>query len=208
MKNMWNQRYDVPEYVFGTEPNQFLREQVHHLQPGMTVLAVADGEGRNGVWLAQQGFNVWSVDASSVAQTKAKQLAAVRNVQLHFECADMLTWDWDKHRFDAIVAIFIQFTGAVDRERLFSAMKAALNPGGVLLLQGYTSRQLAYRTGGPSVLENLYTETIVRNMLSGLEIIQLREHDRDISEGAHHHGMSALIDVVAFKPQSAQPRVP
>ncbi len=80
-------------------------------------------------------------------------------------------------------------------------MKLALNPGGVLLLQGYTSRQLEYRTGGPNVLENLYTETIVRNMLDGLDIIQLREHDSQISEGAHHHGMSALIDVVARKPK-------
>ena len=198
---MWNQRYDVPEYVFGTEPNQFLREQVRHLQPGMTVLAVADGEGRNGVWLAQQDLAVWSVDASSVAQTKARHLAAERGVTLHFECADMLTWDWGKQHFDAIVAIFIQFTGAADRERLFSAMKLALNPGGVLLLQGYTPRQLEYRTGGPSVLENLYTETIVRNMLDGLDIVQLREHDSQISEGAHHHGMSALIDVVAIKPK-------
>ncbi|ARU30571.1 SAM-dependent methyltransferase [Sulfuriferula sp. AH1] len=197
---MWDERYDVPEFIFGTEPNVFLTQQAYRLTPGQRVLAVADGEGRNGVWLAQQGLSVLSVEGSGVAQAKAKKLAQERGVSLDFECADLLQWQWDEARFDAVVAIFIQFAAPAGRKILFDGMKAALKPGGLLLLQGYTPRQLEFKTGGPSSAENMYTEAMLRELLAGWEIVQLHEHDEHISEGAHHHGMSALIDVVARKP--------
>lgn len=197
---MWDERYNVPEFIFGTEPNVFLTQQAYRLTPGQRVLAVADGEGRNGVWLAQQGLSVLSVEGSAVAQAKAKKLAQERGVSLDFECADLLQWQWGEARFDAVVAIFIQFAAPAGRKILFDGMKAALKPGGLLLLQGYTPRQLEFKTGGPSSAENMYTEAMLREMLAGWEILQLHEHDEHISEGAHHHGMSALIDVVARKP--------
>lgn len=196
---MWDQRYDVEEYVYGTEPNRFLREQIHHLTPDMQVLSVADGEGRNGVWLAEQGMQVLSVDASCVAQTKAKKLAAERGVEMTFECADLLNWNWATNRFDAIAAIFIQFANAADRKVLFAHLHAALKPGGLLLLQGYTVRQLEYRTGGPGSVEQLYTAPMLRALLEDFDFLELREHDSHISEGTYHYGMSALIDVVARK---------
>ena len=198
---MWDARYNVPEFIFGTEPNVFLTQQAYRLTPGQRVLAVADGEGRNGVWLAQQGLSVLSVEGSSVAQAKAKKLAQARGVSPDFECADLLQWQWGEARFDAVVAIFIQFTGPADRQKMFEGMKAALKPGGLLILQGYTPRQLEYKTGGPPVAENMYTEAILMELLAGLEIVLLQEHDEHTSEGAHHHGMSALIDVVARKPK-------
>lgn len=200
MKKMWNERYAVSEYVFGTEPNQFLREQLKHLKPNMQLLSVADGEGRNGVWLAEQGMLVLSVDASEVAQQKAVRLAAERKVVMQIECVDLLQWDWGIERFDAVVAIFIQFVGAQEREKIFSLMKQALKPGGVLLLQGYTPRQLDYRTGGPSNVDNLYTAPMLRALLAGWEVLHWAEHDSVINEGKGHAGMSALIDVVVRKP--------
>ncbi|MDR3391041.1 MAG: class I SAM-dependent methyltransferase [Sulfuriferula sp.] len=197
---MWDQRYNVPEFIFGTEPNVFLQQQAYRLTAGQRVLAVADGEGRNGVWLAQQGLSVLSVEGSSVALAKAQKLAQERNVTLDFECADLLQWHWGEARFDAVVAIFIQFVGPAGRDILFNGMKAALRPGGLLLVQGYTPRQLEFKTGGPSAAENMYTEPMLQELLAGWEILHLREHDEHISEGEHHSGMSALIDLVARKP--------
>ena len=196
----WNERYNVAEFIFGTHTNGFLQQQVHRLTAGQRVLAVADGEGRNGVWLAEQGLSVLSIDSADVAQVKAKRLALERGVSVDFECADLLTWQWGEARFDVIVAIFIQFVGAAGREVIFDGIQAALKPGGLLILQGYTPRQLEFKTGGPPVAENMYTESMLRERFNGWEILHLSEHDEHISEGAHHHGMSALIDLVARKP--------
>lgn len=198
---MWDQRYNVDEYVYGTAPNVFLREQLGVLTSGMHVLSVADGEGRNGVWLAEKNMQVLSVDASSVAQEKAKRLATQRGVEMAFECADVLDQNWwGSARFDAVVAIFIQFADAAGRGIVFDGIKSALKPGGLLLLQGYTTRQLVFNTGGPSTVDNLYTDEMLCGLLSGWDILHWCEHDSHISEGRFHHGMSALIDVIVRKP--------
>jgi len=198
MSEVWNQRYGTTEgYLFGTLPNAFLLSQQHLLKPGAYCLAVADGEGRNGVWLAELGLRVLSVDSSIVALNKARKLAGQRGVGVEFEQADLLQWDWGKHRFDVVVAIFIQFAAPEQRVQMFENIRRCLKPGGLLLLQGYTPRQLEYRTGGPSQAENLYTETLLRDAFSEWDILHLHEHDDFISEGSAHHGMSALIDMVA-----------
>lgn len=199
MSDFWDERYAGDGYLFGTEPNAFLRSQQALLKQGAYCLAVADGEGRNGVWLAGQGLRVLSVEASAVALNKAKKLAQQRAVNVDFELADLLQWDWGVNRFDVVVAIFIQFTGAEQRGEMFAKIKRCLKPGGLLLLQGYTPRQLEYKTGGPPVAENLYTEPMLRSAFSEMEIIHLREHDDIIREGTGHRGMSALIDLVAKK---------
>lgn len=197
--NIWDERYAGADYHFGTEPNAFLVAQRDLLQAGGHCLAVADGEGRNGVWLAEQGLRVLSVDSSPVALNKAKALAQQRGVAVDFEQVDLLQWDSPENRFDAVAAIFIQFAAPAQREQLFANIKRSLKPGGLLLLQGYTPRQLEYRTGGPSQVENLYTEALLRESFSDMEILHLREHDDIIREGAGHSGMSALIDLVARK---------
>jgi cyclopropane fatty-acyl-phospholipid synthase-like methyltransferase len=196
---MWDERYAGDEYLFGTEPNAFLLSQQALLKPGAYCLAVADGEGRNGVWLAGQGLRVLSAEASAVALNKAKKLAQQRGVNVDFELADLLQWDWGVDRFDVVAAIFIQFTGPEQRGQMFANIKRCLKPGGLLLLQGYTPRQLEYKTGGPPVAENLYTEPMLRSAFADMEILHLREHDDIIREGAGHSGMSALIDLVAKK---------
>lgn len=198
-REMWDGHYAERHYIFGTEPNVFLASQKALLVPGQRALAVADGEGRNGVWLAQQGLQVVSVDFSAPAVEKARKLAAERGVQVEFHVADVMEWDWPQQAFDIVAAIFIQFAPPRERAILFQRIKDALKPGGHLILQGYTPKQLEYRTGGPSAAENMYTEDLLRQAFADMDILHLREHEDFIAEGTKHYGMSALIDMVARK---------
>jgi cyclopropane fatty-acyl-phospholipid synthase-like methyltransferase len=134
-----------------------------------------------------------------VALDKAKKLAQQRGVAIDFEQADLAQWQWGESRFDMVAAIFIQFAPPPLREQMFAGIRRCLKPGGLLLLQGYTPRQLEYKTGGPPVAENMYTEALLRNAFGDMEIMHLREHDDHIGEGTGHSGMSALIDLVARK---------
>jgi cyclopropane fatty-acyl-phospholipid synthase-like methyltransferase len=193
----WEQRYATTEYVYGTTPNLFLQSCKTHLQPGQRVLSIADGEGRNGVWLARQELQVVAIDASANAQAKARRLATDNGVNMQFIHANLLDWAWPTAAFDVVVAIFIQFLSPEERQQIFAAMKSALKPGGLLIVQGYTPKQLEYRTGGPSSIDHLYTREQLTALLDGLEILELTEHDTEIAEGSGHHGMAALIDAVA-----------
>ncbi|MEN6586999.1 MAG: class I SAM-dependent methyltransferase [Sulfuricella sp.] len=164
------------------------------------MLSVADGEGRNGVWLAEQGLAVLAVDFSEKALQKSRKLAESRGVALQTELVDVHTWDWGENRFDVVVAIFIQFASSQERPALHRTIQRALKPGGLLLLQGYTPKQLEFRTGGPSNRDNLYNAADLQHDFSAMEILQLRENETVISEGPGHSGMSALVDLVARKP--------
>lgn len=198
--SQWNARFAVEDYVFGTKPNLFLTQQAEHLPTEAKVLSVADGEGRNGVWLAALGHDVTSIDIAETGLAKARKLAQERGVSLDLQQADLATWDWPESRFDAVVAIFIQFADPSLRARIFAGMQRATRPGGLILLQGYRPEQIAYSTGGPSIPDNLYTETMLRAAFAGWEIEHFATHDSVIEEGAGHSGMSALIDLVARKP--------
>lgn len=198
----WSARYRDAgdDYLFGTAPNAFLSAQAGRFAAGMSVLAVADGEGRNSVWLAEQGCAVTATEISPVALAKAAKLARARQVAVDFVEADLLRWDWPLAAFDAVVGIFIQFVGPAEREILFAGMQAAVKSGGLLLLQGYTPKQLEYRTGGPSAVENLYTAELLRSAFAGWELLEMREHENVMAEGRGHAGRAALIDLVARKP--------
>jgi SAM-dependent methyltransferase len=197
--DFWERRFASDDYVFGTEPNAFLRAQAHRLRRGQSALAIADGEGRNGVWLASQGLDVLSIDFSPSALAKAAALAATRGVPLRTEQADLDNWPWPEAAFDVVAAIFIQFAGPERRPAIFNGIKRTLKPGGLLLLQGYRPEQLANGTGGPPVAENMYTRALLEQAFADLAIVALTEHDSIIQEGAGHRGMSALIDLVAVK---------
>ena len=197
---MWDERFRADEYVYGTEPNDFLVRVADQLPEQSRILALADGEGRNGVWLAKQGHHVHSVDGSKIALKKARVLAEQADVSIEFEQADLINWRWPQNQYDAVVAIFIQFAGPEARRRLFENVITSLKPGGLLVLQGYRTEQLAYGTGGPPQEENLYTEQLLKSELSGLDVLMLRAHDSVINEGMGHSGMSALIDYVGRKP--------
>ncbi|RDD95919.1 class I SAM-dependent methyltransferase [Acidovorax sp. BoFeN1] len=196
----WNQRYAAENHLFGQEPNDYLRAQAHHLAPGGRVLCVADGDGRNSVWLARQGLQVDAFDISDVGVAKARQLAANAQVAVNYSVADCDQWPWPTATYDAVAAIFVQFADPAMRERLFANMVAALKPGGVLVLQGYTPRQLEYKTGGPPILSHLYTPEMIRSAFAGLQIIELRDYEAVLNEGTQHCGQSALLGLVARKP--------
>ena len=199
---MWNDRYAKPGYLFGTEPAQFMPAHKAYLKPGLTALAVADGEGRNSVYMAAQGVQVTAMDSADVAVEKARALAQAAGVEVDFNIADIAKWDWGAKSYDLVVGMFIQFVGAEGRAAQFAGMKQAVKPGGHILLHGYTPKQLEFGTGGPPFVENLYTEDMLRDAFSDFEIVELRAYEREIDEGAGHSGMSALIDLVARKPSS------
>lgn len=196
---LWNERYRIDEYLYGTQPNAFLAREAHRLAPGSTILAIADGEGRNSVFLAEQGHRVVATDVSKQAIAKARRLAKERRVDVEHRLADLAGWDWPEEEFDAVVGIFIQFAGPELRTEMFDAFHRTLKPGGLLLLEGYRDKQLEFGTGGPRNIENLYTEGLLREAFGDWHIDLLTSYDAVIEEGAGHSGMSALIDLVARK---------
>lgn len=202
-EGFWSARYrDAGNtYLFGTTANRFLASHADLFVPDATVLSVADGEGRNSVWLASEGLRVTATEISAVALEKARKLAAGQHVAIDFVLTDAVSWDYPKNTFDYVVAIFIQFATPAQRAIIFEGMKRALKPGGYLLLQGYTPKQLEYRTGGPAAAENLYTEAMLRDAFADLELIELHEYEDVLEEGTGHNGRSALIGMVARKPE-------
>ena len=152
----WNRRYAGDEFLFGTEPNAWLREHVGSLPTAGRVLCVADGEGRNSVWLAQQGFQVDAFDIADRAVDKARAFARRQGVSVNFAVADVDGYAWPEAAYDGIAAIFAQFADPDTRTRLFERISRSLKPGGVLVLQGYTPKQLDYRTGGPPILSCVF----------------------------------------------------
>lgn len=196
----WDERYATDSYIFGTAPNQFLASQSGLIRAGMRALAIADGEGRNGVWLAEQGVHVHAVDYSAVALEKARKLAEERRVTLAFEQVDVLDWNWPEAAYDLVVAIFIQFVPPPARDRIIAGIRRTLKSGGLLILQGYTPKQVEFGTGGPPDAINMYTADLLNSWFGDWNITHLKEHESFVNEGSHHHGMSALVDMVASKP--------
>ena len=199
MKPDWNKKYEQAGFFYGTEAAAFLHEQVEHLVPGASALAVADGEGRNSVFMAAQGQEVVALDSSAVGMEKAKALASERGVSVDYRLADMRNWEWEEEEYDVVAAIFIQFAEPGFRDALFEGMKRTLKPGGILLLHGYTPKQVEFGTGGPPCGDNMYTTELLQNAFSDMEVLRLQAYERELDEGPGHSGMSALIDLVARK---------
>ena len=193
----WNQRFAGEQYFFGTEPNIWLREHAHVWQSGDRVLCVADGEGRNSVWLAGRGLAVDAFDIAPAGVQKARRLAAAHSAVVSYAVMDCDACLWPETVYDGVAAIFVQFADPAMRERLFANMLRTLKPGGTLVLQGYTPKQLQYRTGGPPVKSHLYTKSLLRTAFRAMRILELREYEAEIAEGSGHSGRSALIGMVA-----------
>jgi len=195
----WDERFGDTEYIFGIKPNEFLKSQRSLFGREVKVLAVADGEARNGVWLAECGCDVTSLDISSVAQRKAKSLAQAREVKLDFVLADALSWNFPLEKYDCVVCIFIQFSDPIERMALFSNIDKTLKKGGRLVLQGYGLDQLNYQSGGPGKRENLYSVPLLKDLLRDWEMELIEEYESVLDEGPKHQGMASLISVVARK---------
>lgn len=200
---MWEQRYATAEFVFGKSPALFLQDHDAYLTPDQSALSIADGEGRNSVFMATKGMAVRALENAPSALAKARILAKEHDVTVDIVETDVFDYDWGAQGFDLTVGIFIQFVGPKKRETLFQGMKEATNPGGLIMLHGYTPQQLEFGTGGPKAVENLYTEENLRASFDGWTVLECRAYIRDIDEGCGHSGQSALIDFIARKPISA-----
>lgn len=205
-QDFWDRRYEAEGYLFGREPNGFVKSQAHLFGPGSHVLAIADGEGRNGVFVARQGAKVTSVDFSAPAQEKARKLAKDFGVEITFEQRDVFDWRGADGAYDIVLAIFIQFAPPEKRKILFDNIKRLVKPGGLVVMQGYRPEQIDYKTGGPPQAENMYTSEILRTAFSGFDIQHLEEYDKIVDEGRGHSGLSALIDMIARRPEHRKPK--
>ena len=194
---MWDERYETAEYVFGTEPNDFLAEHARELRG--PVLSIAEGEGRNGVFLASLGLEVHGVDGSEVGLGKAQALARSRNVEIRTEVADLETFEPEAERYGAVVSISAHLPSAI-RKRLYPLLERCLVPGGIFLLEAYSEAQLERDTGGPKDLDMLMTTGKIRGELPGLEPLHLRELVREVNEGRRHRGAAAVVQFIGRKP--------
>jgi SAM-dependent methyltransferase len=195
----WDARYQADGYLYGTRPNAFLVEHAYLLNPDMRVLMAGDGEGRNGVWLAEQGMKVVSVDFSPVALQKATKLALDRGVRLMAVCADLTDWDWPVAEYDAAVAVFLHLPS--DRRRaVHRALQAAVKPNGPILIEAFAPDQLSYDTGGPKSAEMLYSAEDLRKDFAEAAIVDLEETVVRLNEGDGHAGNAAVVRLVARAP--------
>lgn len=199
----WDAHFAQDGYIYGSAPAAFVARQAWRIAPGSRLLSVAEGEGRNAVFLAEQGARVTAFDGSGIGLAKARRLAAERGVSLDLHHADIAGWDWDSGgqggAFDAVLGVFFQFAAPPLRAQIFAGMARALRPGGLLLLHGYAPRQVGYGTGGPGQAANLWTLDLLREAFAGFEILHQADYDADLAEGAGHRGRSGLIDFVARK---------
>ena len=197
-KEVWDERFRRQDFLFGEEPNQYLVSRVSSLKSGRALL-VADGEGRNSVWLAKQGFEVDAFDISSEAVTKARAFAERSGVHVNYCCCEYRDFDWQPGYYDSVVGIFFQFASPAMRADLFQRLSQCLKPGGTLLIQGYTPSQLIYKTGGPGKLDHLYEESTLKEGFPGYDWLDFRLYEDELSEGEGHCGRSALLGAVGRK---------
>ncbi|SHO56166.1 class I SAM-dependent methyltransferase [Vibrio quintilis] len=196
---MWDKIYNTAEYMYGTEPNQFLQESVQYIpKRSGNILCLGDGEGRNSVYLAKLGYNVTAVDLSSVAINKAKKLADEHQVKVTYIHANLDNYEFGENQWDGIVSIFCHLPSQL-RARVNHSAFLSLRPGGVYVIEGYTTRQLEYKTGGPSSEDMMISGQILSSELSQMKTIILTETERFIHEGIKHNGLSHVVQGVLIK---------
>lgn len=193
---MWNERYAGSEFVYGTEPNTFLAEHVSLLTG--PVLSLAEGEGRNAVFMASRGLSVLGVDSSDIGLAKAQRLAADRGVTIRTEVADLASYHPPENTFGAVVSIFAHLPSVL-RQRLYPLVERSLKPGGLVLLEAYTPAQIARQTGGPKDADRLLTCADLRQAFPNLVPILLHEIERDVVEGSYHTGQASVVQFIARK---------
>jgi cyclopropane fatty-acyl-phospholipid synthase-like methyltransferase len=193
----WDERFSIEDYLFGAEPAQALVKLEHYLIPQGDTLVIADGEGRNSVYLASKGFKVTATDASTVANIKARALAASQNVEVDYQVEDFFDIDWSAKQYDNIVGIFFQFIPPDKIKQVLTALRTAIKKGGTLLIHGYTPQQIELATGGPKDVSLMYTKELFEDMFENVEILVNKEYQMQLTEGSGHNGPSALIDFVA-----------
>ena len=193
---MWDERYVGDEYVYGTEPNWFLANHASLLRD--PVLSLAEGEGRNAVFLASLGLRVHGVEGSKVGVAKAQSLAKSKDVTIHIEIADLATFEPVANGYGSVVSISAHLPGVI-RNRLYPIVERCLSVGGILLLEAYSENQLSFNTGGPKDPDMLMTEEKIKREFPNLEPILLQEIEREIFEGAYHTGLASVVQFIGKK---------
>jgi 2-polyprenyl-3-methyl-5-hydroxy-6-metoxy-1,4-benzoquinol methylase len=197
-QHFWEERFAQEAYVYGTEPNAFLVENMNYFFPGKSVLAVADGEGRNGAWLAKNGLQVTSVDAAFRGLQKAEKLAREYKCEITTVHADLEFWQWPVAAFDYVVSVFVQFPEKL-RPLMHQKMMAALKPEGIILLQAFSKEQLHLNSGGPKNPSMLYSIDQLESDFSGMEILTLEHTETELDEGHFHQGRASVVNYIGRK---------
>jgi SAM-dependent methyltransferase len=190
--NVWDERFAGEGYAYGTQPNAWLASMAGRLRAGSRILSLGEGEGRNAVWLAQQGHQVEAVDGSAVGLAKAQRLAAERGVGLATRVADLAAYRPEPASWDAVVLVFVHLPPSL-RTAVHAGAQAALVPGGLLVIQAFTPRQLAFSSGGPRQPELLYEEATLRADFPGISWEELLEEEIELDEGPLHRGRAAAV---------------
>ncbi|NJD35207.1 MAG: class I SAM-dependent methyltransferase [Betaproteobacteria bacterium] len=199
LAEFWNQRYGKEEFAYGTAPNDFLVEYANRIPPHGKARCLADGEGRNGVWLAMQGHAVSSVDIAAEGMAKAQRLAAKQGVALDTQVADLAVFDPGTDAWDGIVSVFMHLPSKLRREVLARCV-AALRPGGVVLFEAYAKGQLGRGAGGPPDADLLVALADLEQEFPGCRILHAFCGLRDVNEGRHHTGIGEVVQLVVQKP--------
>jgi SAM-dependent methyltransferase len=197
-QKMWDERFSLVEPVYGERPNAFLAAQADRFEPGMKLMVPADGYGRNGVWLASQGFQVVTVDLSPVGAERARKTAAAARVAMTIECADLSEWNWPADEFDGVFSIFFHLPGEA-RAKVHAAMLRAVKPGGLVVIEAFSPDQLKHSSGGPKQVELLYTADLLGQDFRGAETLLLEEKETEIREGRMHSGTAAVVQGIFRK---------
>lgn len=194
-EKMWNERFSQAEPVYGEQPNAFLAAQSSRFRQGMKLLVPADGYGRNGIWLARQGFSVHTVDLSQVGVARSRQTAQAAGLAMTIEQGDLALWQWPESEFDGVFAIFLHLPPEL-RPKVHAGMLRALKPGGLVILEAFSTAQLKYSSGGPKRVELLYSPELLRQDFAGAEALVLEEKEAQISEGPLHSGAASVVNAV------------
>mmetsp|Transcript_22507 Transcript_22507/g.48868 ORF Transcript_22507/g.48868 Transcript_22507/m.48868 type:complete len:204 (-) Transcript_22507:201-812(-) len=197
----WNERYGENSFAYGTTPNSFLTTQTHLVPPSSKILCLAEGEGRNAVYLATLGHSVTGVDSSSIGLQKANELASSKGVAIETHVVDLADYDIGESKWDVVVSIFCHLPPPL-RKDVHERVAHGLKPGGVLILEAYNPKQLEMKTGGPHSEAMLMRIDDLRSDFEGMDIEIGREVERDVVEGKYHTGKSAVVQVVARKPDA------
>ncbi|MGB5268526.1 MAG: class I SAM-dependent methyltransferase [Polyangiales bacterium] len=198
MKQMWDERYGRDEYAYGEEPNAFFKASLDQLPAPGRLLLPGEGEGRNAVYAARQGWKVYAFDFSVAGREKAMRLADRYGVDIDYEIADYQTADIEPGVYDAVALIFTHMHESI-RRTVHRKLVLALKPGGHLFLEAYSSAQLRYGTGGPPDEQLLYTVEGLQEDFSDLDIVQLEQVEAEIHEGQYHTGLASVVRLVAVR---------
>lgn len=198
MQNHWNERYARPGYIYGTEPNHFLKNILAELKPGR-ILFPAEGEGRNAVYAASLGWKTDAFDQSIEGQNKAIKLADQKKVSVNYLIQSLVEWNPEPDQYDCIALIFVHMPEAL-RKQVHKAVVKALKPGGILILVAFSVNQLPLESGGPKSIELLFTLDQIKCDFDNLSNLQIRETQVILDEGPLHQGLAEVIQITGLKP--------